>query len=73
MIADLCYATGIKPFIDGEGGIFDLNDGSCPRCAEPATSARRVQGSGYFNCPNCNLTFDEPMFAAPSAFLGYID
>ena len=73
MIADLCYATGIKPFIDGEGGIYDMNAGTCPRCAEPAIDARRVHGSGYFHCLNCQFLFDEPMFAAPSAFLGYID
>ena len=68
---DLLAATGINPYIDGDGLIFDLNDGSCPRCKESATAASRSRVSGYFDCPNCNVMFDEPRFAEPS--LGCLD
>ncbi len=59
-------------FVDQEGGIWDMEEGRCPRCANKSIDHRRVPASGYFNCSDCNVVYDEPMFPC-SALIGFID
>ena len=49
-------------FVDMDGGIWTLDDSTCPRCPEPAKLAHRESSTGYFNCPSCGVMYDEPAF-----------
>ena len=59
-------------FTTQEGAIFDMSGARCPRCEQPSSLDHRHGVSGYFNCPDCRLMYDEPDFD-PAAFQGATD
>jgi hypothetical protein len=68
---------GVPVFIDQEGVAWDRSCGVCPKCYrtegddapkyDPATRGRQA---GYFQCRECDVVFDEPIWInAESAFI----
>ena len=59
-------------YTDQEGGIWLLDGATCPRCPEPSKLAHRHGASGYFNCPACDVMYDEPHFD-PDDIVGWTE
>ena len=45
-----------------EGCVFGMKGATCPRCSEPSELSYRTFPSGYFDCPDCGVMYDEPNF-----------
>jgi hypothetical protein len=58
-------------FTTQEGAIFSMDGATCPN-GHASSLDHRSFPSGYFNCPDCGVMYDEPTFAEHS-FVGELD
>ncbi len=49
-------------YTDQEGCVWYMTGATCPRCSAPSKLSTRTKESGYFNCPSCDVMYDEPNF-----------
>ena len=58
----------VPVYIDQEGVAWDRAHGRCPRCPNtPTDYTWRNRHSGFFECPECGVWYDEPNWLDPEA------